>query len=110
MKKIFSTSMLIFLISLFSFAQSSNDQAIFGIANGAIRSTCSDATGRLKHYISIESSCFNGGFVKRVIFYKLPNCPPLQPCIQIKHYVGSVTLDCNNNVTDVNCGHIVFPY
>jgi len=110
MKKIFSTSLLILLCSFFSTAQSANDQTIFGIANGAIRSNCSDATGQLDHYISIETSCFNGGFVKRVIFYQRPNCPPLQPCIQIIHYVGSVTLDCNNNVIDVNCGYVVFPY
>ena len=74
-----------------------------GVAIGAIRSNC-DIQGEIQYSVSVVSSCFVDGFVRRVTFYQLPNCPPNQPCIQVIYPLGSVTLDCDNNVVSVDCG------
>lgn len=80
-----------------------NDPVI-GAAMAAIRNTCPNATGDLQYNVTIVSSCFVDGFITKVNFYKVPNCPPNQPCIQVIETVGSVTLGCNNEVIEVTCG------
>jgi len=82
-------------------AQPTNDPGVL-IAMGALRSTC-HFQGRLQHSVTVVSSCFVDGFVRRVTFYQTPNCPPNQPCIQIIELAGSVLLDCDNNVLSVDC-------
>lgn len=74
-----------------------------GAAIGAIRSAC-NVQGDMEYSVSVVSSCFVDGFVRRVSFWQLPDCPPNQPCIQVIYPVGSVLLDCNNNVISVDCG------
>lgn len=83
------------------------DQSTIARAMGALRSTCPDATGDLQASVSIVSACFVDGFVKNVTFYRVPNCPPNQVCIQVIQTVGTVTLDCGDNVIGVSCGSYV---
>ena len=74
-----------------------------GAAMSAIRTSCPNATGKLQYNETVVSSCFAGGFITQYNFYKTPNCPPNQPCIQIIELIGSVTVDCEGNVIGVNC-------
>lgn len=74
-----------------------------GKAIAAIRSSCG-VTGELQYSVTTESICFVDGFIRKVHFYQVPNCPPNQPCIQVIVLIGTVTLDCDNNVTNVECG------
>ena len=85
-------------------SENNSNQNIIGIAMGAIRSECDNAIGELQAQVQTISACFAGGFVNRVTFYSVPNCPPNQFCIQVIQVVGSVTLDCDNNVLSVDCG------
>ena len=86
--------------------ENSNGNGI-GAAMSAIRSSCPNATGQLQYTQTVISSCFNGGFITQVNFYKTPNCPPNQPCIQVIEVIGSVMLDCDGNVISVNCSGAV---
>lgn len=102
-KVILSIVMLVLFGSMSTFAQN-NDNAIIGIAKGALASNCPDTGGELSASVSITGICTVEGFLKKVVFYRVPNCPPPQVCIQAIQTVGSVTLDCDNNVIDVHCG------
>ena len=74
-----------------------------GRAIAAIRSSCG-VTGDLEYNVTTESICFVDGFIRKVNFYQVPNCPPNQPCIQVIFLIGTVTLDCEDNVINVECG------
>ena len=78
-----------------------------GAAMGAIRSACPNATGNLNYTETVVSSCFAGGFITNVNFYKTPNCPPNQICPAVVEIIGTVTLDCEGNVMSVSCGGVV---
>jgi hypothetical protein len=87
-------------------AESSNGNGI-GAAISAIRTTCPNATGQLQYTETVVSSCFAGGFITQVYFYKVPNCPPNQVCIQVIEEVGTVLLDCEGDVISVSCSGAV---
>ena len=70
-----------------------------GAAMSAIRQACPNATGKLQYTETTVSICINGGFITEVNFYKTPNCPPNQPCIQVIELVGTVTLGCDGTAT-----------
>ncbi len=80
------------------------DPGAINKAIGAIKSACPNATGNLQYSVDVVSACFVDGFVRKVTFYRVPNCPPNQVCIQVIETVGFVTLDCDNNVISVECG------
>ncbi|MBL4625363.1 MAG: hypothetical protein JKY42_09530 [Flavobacteriales bacterium] len=108
MKRILTTAILTLCIGVFAFAQSgNNDGQIIGKAKSAIKSSCPDTTGKLQASVNVISACFFEGFITEVTFYKTPNCPPNQLCIQVIYTVGTVTLDCDNNVIGVSCGTAV---
>jgi len=73
-------------------------------ALAAIKSSCPDAQGNLTYSVQTVSACFVDGFVRKVTFWRTPNCPPNTICIQSVIIVGTVTLDCNDNVISVTCG------
>lgn len=73
-------------------------------AQGAIRANCPEATGDLEYGVQTISACFVDGFVQRVDFYRVPNCPPGMICPLYVQWIGSVTLDCDNNVISIECG------
>lgn len=75
-----------------------------GAAMSAIRSSCPNATGNLSYTETVVSSCFAGGFITNVNFYKTPNCPPNQICPAVIEIIGTVTVDCEGNVMNVSCG------
>lgn len=84
-------------------ATSAVDPGAINKAQGAIRSTCSDATGDLSYGTEVVSACFVDGFITKVHFYRVPNCPPGMICPLYIQLIGTVTLDCDNNVIDVEC-------
>lgn len=114
------TTLLVFVmmlsVSMTYAAGNSNDPVIkkidaaamnnssVGLAIAAIKSTCPNANGQLSYSVEVVSSCFAGGFITKVHFWKSPNCPGNQICIQIVEEVGTVTLGCNNEVIAVECG------
>lgn len=83
--------------------QKSNDPLI-NKAVAAIKSACPNANGQLNYSTKTVSSCFAGGFITEVNFWKSSKCPGNKPCIQTVEVVGTVTLDCEGNVISVNCG------
>lgn len=93
--------MVAFVGSLSTFAQSNND--VVGIAKGALLSTCNVSGNNLQAKVATTGICFVEGTLKDVTFYRTPQCPANQPCIQIVELVGVVSLDCENNVTGVQC-------
>lgn len=72
-------------------------------ATAAIKAACSNAQGKLNYSVQAVSACFVDGFIQEVTFWKTPNCPGNQPCIQTVEMVGVVTLDCSGNVISVSC-------
>lgn len=104
MKKLISSLCMMLLVITFATSGVNNDNQIIGIATGAIKSTCDNAAGDLQANVKTVGICFVEGFLKEVTFYRVPNCPPNQACIQVIQVVGSVTLDCENNVIGVTCG------
>jgi hypothetical protein len=74
-----------------------------GAAMSAIRKTCPNATGELQYSETVVSSCFAGGFITQVYFYRVPNCPPNMFCIQVIEEIGTVLLDCEGDVISVSC-------
>lgn len=115
MKKVIFT---LALVAFASFSFSNNDEkgpkkevtaetATIAKAKGAIKSSCPNADGNLTASVKVLSSCFVDGFVTEVTFYKTTPCPPNQICIQLVEVIGSVVLDCENNVMSVTCGGAV---
>lgn len=104
MKKIIFSFCLVLLSVTWATSGVNNDNQVIGIAMGTIRSTCDNAIGDLEANVEITGICFVEGFIKKVTFYRLPNCAPNKPCIQVIQTIGTVTLDCENNVIGVTCG------
>jgi hypothetical protein len=60
----------------------------------------------IKPQVTVLTSCFAGGFLHRVDFFKVPICRalPNRPCPRPRAVlVASVELGCNNEVTKVTC-------
>jgi len=70
----------------------------------AIKSECPNAKGNeLNYSVEVQSICFVQGSIRKVYFWKTPNCPPGMMCPQVIEEVGYVILDCDNNVVEVSC-------
>lgn len=72
-------------------------------AKGAIRSTCPNATGQLTQEVQVIAN-YDGSTTTRVVFWKGNNGQGNQSSQQAE-YVGTVTLDDNNNVVSVACAN-----
>lgn len=69
----------------------------------AIKAECPNADGKLSYAVEVQSICFVSGSIRKVSFWKTPNCPPGMMCPQVIEEVGYVILDCDNNVVEVQC-------
>ena len=115
MKKTIITSVLAAFVAVFAFAQTANnattkttnENQLIAIAKQALKSSCNDTGGKLQASVNVISACFAGGFITEVTFYRKPNCPPNQVCIQVIETVGTVQLGCDNQVIGVSCGSAV---
>jgi hypothetical protein len=93
------------LLSSFTTENSSQENNnMVAIARKAIKQNCPNSQGNLQYNVRTVSACFADGFITEVTFYKKPQCPPNQYCIQVIQAVGTVTLGCDNSVISVNCG------
>lgn len=116
MKKILATFTLFlgitFALSALQ-AQTTSDLAhAEGYAKGALFSQCLNANQpagyQLNSSVTVTGECpGDGQYVVR--FWRLSPCPPNTNCTQVIYPVGVVTLDCDYNVLDVNCGPFIFP-
>lgn len=108
MKKLFF-ALALACTSLTSFASNETPTEVKGndpvvqTATAAIKKACPNANGKLNYSVNVVSSCFAGGFITEVSFWKTPNCPPNQPCIQIVEMVGTVTIGCDGEVIGITC-------
>lgn len=100
-----------FAYCTFSFAAAQNnnnngntDNQLIGRATGAFNGGCAGpAIGPLNGAVEIIGSCFNGGFIKRVLFFRQVNCHQVD-CNAIRFApVGYVDFDCEGNVIGVSC-------
>lgn len=74
----------------------------------AIKSECPNAEGKLSYNVEVTGICFVEGSLRKVSFWKSPNCPPNQICPQYVEEVGYVLLDCDDNVIEVSCATASF--
>lgn len=110
MKKSILSVVFMMAVTVLSFGQNNENKAV-AAARQAVTQNCG-STGNTTYTITENFICnsIDGGFGnmnRTVTFYRTPNCPPNQFCIQIVEVVGSATVDCNNNVTEVSCGGLV---
>ncbi|MFT5780511.1 MAG: hypothetical protein ACI837_003473 [Crocinitomicaceae bacterium] len=87
-------------------AQNASNGVAIGRAMAAIRTSCPNAQGDLSYSVTTGGTCAGDATMTKVTFWKVPNCPPNQVCIQAIISIGSVKLGCNNEVLSVNCGII----
>lgn len=87
-------------------AQSTNDNALIGRAQGAAHECINEARQpgyEISGQIETIGICFNGGFITKVTFYKTPVCHQ-EPCPRpIAEPVAEVTFGCEGEIINVQC-------
>ena len=113
MKKLFSVLAIGAAVAMsLAFTNDSNnvvndENRAIAVAKNALVTSCSNTQGNLQASVSENYNCniFDGvGINRTVTFYRTPNCPPNQICIQVIEVVGQVVVDCDFSVASVSCG------
>lgn len=116
MKKVFSILAIGAVVAIASAFTSNNtsvevndEQRAIAAARAAVNSECGNtALTQVQVQENFICNDIDGGFGnmnRTITFYRPTPCPnPNEPCIQVIQVIGSATVDCLFNVTDVTCG------